>query len=263
MRARILTALIGIPIVLAVLAVPHFAPTLVLAVVAARLSVRELGKLVGSNRAAGAWCVTWAILLGFAGNDAATRPDHAGAFAAIAALTFLGCGTTALSAPVSPSRTPLLSLWVVAPLAMVVWLQQIQFGPALANLATFTLVCLWAGDSAAIFAGRALGGPKMLPAISPNKTWSGGVANLIMASAVGAGAGHVMALGWAHGLTLGALIGIVGQMGDLFQSSLKRHAGLKDSGSLLPGHGGLLDRIDSLLFAAPAVCLAAQILNLR
>ncbi|EJY55614.1 phosphatidate cytidylyltransferase [Alicyclobacillus hesperidum URH17-3-68] len=114
------------------------------------------------------------------------------------------------------------------------------------------LISIWMSDTAAYFVGRFLGGPKLLPAISPGKTISGMVGGIVGA-AVGA-----CVFGWiAHPMhvgmyaLLGALISVTGQLGDLIESAYKRSAGVKDSGKLLPGHGGLLDRIDSLLFAAP------------
>ncbi len=116
-----------------------------------------------------------------------------------------------------------------------------------------TMITIWATDTAAYFIGSSLKGPKLWPDISPKKTVSGAVAGVI---AGGLGAVFV---GWltiqsAHPLRyfyIGALISVAGQLGDLVESAYKRSAGVKDSGNLLPGHGGVLDRVDSLLFAAP------------
>jgi phosphatidate cytidylyltransferase len=87
----------------------------------------------------------------------------------------------------------------------------------------------------------------LAPAISPKKTWEGAIANLIASCFAGLIVGLLLGYSAGIGLACGAAVGIVGQLGDLFESALKRSAGQKDSGSLLPGHGGLLDRIDSLI----------------
>ena len=109
----------------------------------------------------------------------------------------------------------------------------------------------WAEDTAAYFVGRAIGRHKLCPRISPGKTIEGAVAGLAAAVMVAAALGRWLGLPLSHGLALGALIGVFGQLGDLSKSVLKREAGVKDAGALIPGHGGVLDRFDSLLFAAP------------
>jgi len=116
----------------------------------------------------------------------------------------------------------------------------------------FVLVlAVWGMDTAAYAFGKVVGRRKLCPAISPGKTVEGAIAGLLAAVVLTAGPGRWLGLPLAQGLALGAGIGVLGQLGDLFESLLKRRAGVKDSGSLLPGHGGILDRFDSLLFAAP------------
>ena len=123
----------------------------------------------------------------------------------------------------------------------------------------FVFACVWAADTLAYFAGRTIGGPKLAPAISPRKTWSGfagGVAGSLLAGPITL---------WALGLAPSARAGLVAiglslmaQGGDLFESWIKRRFGVKDSGALIPGHGGVLDRIDGLIFASVAAwCLGA------
>jgi len=123
----------------------------------------------------------------------------------------------------------------------------------------FVLAIVWASDIGAYFAGRALGGPKLAPGISPNKTWSGAVGGLFAAVTVGltvASAVGGLGKGWLIVAALAALLGIASQVGDLFESWLKRRYHVKDSSSLIPGHGGLLDRLDGVLAAAPIAALA-------
>jgi len=143
------------------------------------------------------------------------------------------------------------------------------------SLVTFLLCTVWAGDIAALYTGKALGRHKLAPALSPNKTWEG---------AIGSVAGSLLVTGvllllarWmqAHDmavlsypeencywLLLAVLVNVAAQVGDLAESALKRSAGVKDSGNLLPGHGGVLDRIDALLVATP-VLWYAQGIHLR
>jgi phosphatidate cytidylyltransferase len=126
-----------------------------------------------------------------------------------------------------------------------------------AVLVLFTLALIWAGDTLAYFVGKSIGRVKMAPALSPNKTWEGAAANVLGSLIVA-----VFFARWQGGdltpwLITAALANVAGQVGDLVESAYKRGAGAKDSGALLPGHGGMLDRIDSLILAAPVVWLAA------
>jgi phosphatidate cytidylyltransferase len=140
---------------------------------------------------------------------------------------------------------------IVIPFSTVVRLHGVDvLGP---QLLIFTLVVVWVGDTAAYFAGQGFGRLKMSPQLSPNKTWEGAGANLMGALLVAALFGYWMKIEPAHMLAMAALGSVAGQMGDAFESAFKRSAGAKDSGTILPGHGGILDRIDSLILAAPAV----------
>jgi phosphatidate cytidylyltransferase len=122
----------------------------------------------------------------------------------------------------------------------------------------FLFLVVWASDISAYFTGRFLGGPKLAPRISPNKTWSGALGGLLGAMLVGLGA--ALALGGPAPLgviaAVAVLLGLATQSGDMFESWIKRRFGVKDSSGLLPGHGGLLDRLDGVMAAAP---VAAQI----
>lgn len=114
----------------------------------------------------------------------------------------------------------------------------------------WVLALVWATDIGAYFTGRAIGGPKLWPAVSPNKTWAGLVGGVVAASLFAA-AMHALA-GLPLRLTLATpMLAVLAQGGDLYESALKRRAGVKDSGHLLPGHGGVMDRLDGLVPVAP------------
>lgn len=126
----------------------------------------------------------------------------------------------------------------------------------------FLFLVVWASDSGAYLAGRSLGGPKLAPAVSPNKTWSGAVGGLLSAVAAGAAAAYVMEPGiTGQVVPVAAFLSLLTQAGDLFESWIKRRFHVKDSSSLIPGHGGLLDRLDGVLAAAPAAALLGVLLG--
>lgn len=175
------------------------------------------------------------------------------------ALLFAAAGTClagllAHAAGTSPiwgaAAVPYLGL----PLASLLWLRMEFAAGAAMILWLFALV--WFCDTAAYFTGKRFGGPKLAPRISPEKTWSGAIGGALAGTLVGASAAFVH--GWAAipvmaGLAL--ILSVWAQLGDLAESYIKRRSGAKDSGTIIPGHGGLLDRLDSLLFAAPVVAL--------
>ena len=115
------------------------------------------------------------------------------------------------------------------------------------------MAMLWLGDSMAYFVGRGLGRHRLAPMLSPSKSWEGALANFLCCLLVGMAGGSWLALPLWKAELIGAGVGILGQLGDLFESSLKRAIGLKDFGGILPGHGGVLDRFDSFLFSVPWV----------
>ncbi len=122
----------------------------------------------------------------------------------------------------------------------------------------FLIAVVWASDIGAYAVGRWLGGPRLAPSISPGKTWSGSVGGLAIAAAIGAALAHGLAGGSMIVAALLALaLAAASQVGDLMESALKRHAGVKDSGALIPGHGGLLDRVDGFLTAGPLMAVFA------
>lgn len=126
----------------------------------------------------------------------------------------------------------------------------------------FLLVVVWSSDIGAYLTGRLIGGPKLAPAISPGKTWSGAVGGLLAAMAVGLLVSRMAAPGPVlHALVVAGGLSIASQLGDLLESALKRHFGVKDSSRMIPGHGGLFDRLDGVLAAAPVAALLALALG--
>lgn len=124
------------------------------------------------------------------------------------------------------------------------------------HLLVFVLVVNAAGDIAALYIGKALGKRPLAPRVSPNKTWAGAVGSIVGSTLAGCAYAHVFLSDWlspAAAAAAALALNAAGQMGDLAESALKRGAGVKDSGKLLPGHGGILDRLDAFLFAAPVM----------
>jgi phosphatidate cytidylyltransferase len=120
----------------------------------------------------------------------------------------------------------------------------------------FLFAVVWATDVAAYFAGRLIGGPKLWPAVSPNKTWSGAAAGAIAGTAAGWVVAAVAGIGpIAPIIAAGFVLSVAAQFGDLFESALKRRFGAKDASHAIPGHGGLMDRLDGFLAAAVAAAL--------
>ncbi|MGD9743801.1 MAG: phosphatidate cytidylyltransferase [Dongiaceae bacterium] len=153
-------------------------------------------------------------------------------------------------------RPPRPALWPLAGLAYVglpaialVWLRN-EGGFV---LCLWLLVLVWAVDSVAYFVGRAVGGPKLAPSISPKKTWAGLAGGCVAAALVGLAAGFSLGIDGRAMMGLGILLALIEQGGDLLESAVKRRFKVKDSSSLIPGHGGVLDRVDGLVAVALAV----------
>jgi len=242
LRLRILSAAVMIPVaLLAVWLGAWFLTVLVVLVVAAM--EWEWGRLTGGEPLDLKGVL--AILTGVSAVVAAAA-GWVGA-----GIALLGLGTIAVffAAPSERAWFALGVAWIGAASASFMALAIIAGRPTLLWL----LAVVWASDIGAYAAGRSIGGPKLAPRLSPNKTWAGFLGGLCCAGLVGAlfggtGAGPVVV-----GMSLG--LGFVAQLGDLAESFAKRHFKVKDSSHLIPGHGGVLDRVDSLL--AAAVVLAA------
>ncbi len=267
--SRILTALVLIPLVVAgVLLAPSDTLALVFGAVVV-LGAREMGRLGGIESLLWQWL--YALLVGvsmwllFRWSDATLDQRLE-----ILATLFWVPATLALVA----RRRPLQQVVGLRPAVLllgagqlvIAWLAVMDIhrgggqGPA---LVLFMLVLIWVADSGAYFAGRAFGHHKLSPQVSPGKTWEGVVGGLL-AAVLWAWIFHATAgveLPLLSLLLLSLFTAVVSVGGDLWESLLKRQTGLKDSGTLLPGHGGVLDRIDSLIAAAPLFALGLGLLE--
>ena len=177
-----------------------------------------------------------------------------GGLIAIAVIAALSAAIAAREQPGGPKWRYLGVVYVsVPPIALVMLREDPAFGIAAIVL---VMLMVWAADTFAYFSGRILGGPKLAPRISPKKTWAG-LGGAMAGSALAAyGVAQAMGLPSATVLVIvAALLAIVEQGGDLFKSSMKRHYGVKDSGQLIPGHGGVIDRVDGLVAVATAAAL--------
>jgi phosphatidate cytidylyltransferase len=152
--------------------------------------------------------------------------------------------------------------WTVAGVLLVggvgislIWMRAVP--EAGLSIVIWFIVTIWCTDTGAYFSGRAIGGPKLAPRISPNKTWAGLFGGMAAAALWGACWGFFLGNGQMITLSLlAAGTAILGQIGDLGVSVVKRHFGVKDSGRLIPGHGGILDRVDGFVVAAPIIALS-------
>ncbi len=146
-------------------------------------------------------------------------------------------------------------IYIGLPVAALIWLRGHDASGE--RMIFWLLTSIAMTDIGAFFAGRLIGGPKLAPSISPKKTWAGLIGAMVASAGIGAGFATLdsTAPTMSTLAVAGASLAVVGQMGDLLESGMKRHFGVKDSSSLIPGHGGLLDRVDGLITAAAAVAL--------
>ena len=141
--------------------------------------------------------------------------------------------------------------YVGLPIMALLWIREQDHGLL---LAFWGLSVVWATDIGAFFAGRSFGGPKVAPAISPNKTWSGVIGGMVAAALLGSALASYLDLPVRLALASPGLA-LLAQVGDFFESWMKRRAGVKDSGTILPGHGGVLDRLDGVVTSLPVAAL--------
>lgn len=182
--------------------------------------------------------------------------------AAIAAALLGGALATGLEWPKpNPHSWPAVgAVYIIVPSVAALWLR--RDAPDGAFLTLLLFVAVWAADSAAYFVGRSIGGPKLVPRISPNKTWSGAVGAVVGGGLAGMGLALVLGRGGlGEVFLLGLVAGTAAVLGDVTESYFKRRYGVKDSGGAFPGHGGVLDRLDGFLFAVLALAGIALLMQ--
>lgn len=279
MLARVLTAVVLIPLVVAVVL---WAPLWFVTLVASIVIFLALYELFGLGARMGfqayqAWtflCVAGILLAQWSAAQSEVRTlepgvqlvrEHGGLISSDAVLLLFALGAAAIGVLSKQALAAVLPsigvssagiLLVAWPLSFLVRLQGTpRIGP---RLVIFTLALVWAGDVLAYFAGHFAGRVPLAPALSPKKTWEGAVANLVGSLIVAVFFAPWLGLDILPLLGVATFANVAGQVGDLIESSYKRGAGVKDSGGLLPGHGGMLDRVDSLILATPVVWLAVR-----
>lgn len=258
MRQRLITALIAAPLVLAVVAIASPWPILYLTAACLFFGLDELCRLeYGRPRwfAAGLTAAFFASGWMLKGTDIIF--SH---FAWLFGLFLLALWRLGFLIRKVQGRGALLPgfLWLANPLAgltLLHWMSLPETGSWFASPMLLAVVPVWAGDSLAILFGKAFGKRPLWPELSPGKTWEGAFAHLIGSVAMGTFLGPLVGVPLWAGVASGAMAGVLGQYGDLFESAIKRTYGAKESGSLFPGHGGMLDRLDSVLMTALPVCL--------
>ncbi|MHB1672627.1 MAG: phosphatidate cytidylyltransferase [Acidobacteriaceae bacterium] len=265
---RILTAVVLIPLVLALILWGPLWLQMLAAWIVAELALHEYLALADAS---GARVPRWLVLVCCALLFAVAYWQPALLLAAMGISALVLLGVCSLRSPVERILPDTAAgffglIYVAFPLVLAPMLTLQENG---ASLLLFLLVVVWAGDIVALYVGRSMGRHPMAPQLSPKKTWEGAAGSVV--GSVAAGLGIVLAgtLLYRHGIELlfyaqpwwywigmAVLLNVAAQIGDLLESAIKRGAGVKDSGTLLPGHGGVLDRIDALLLALPVLWYA-------
>jgi phosphatidate cytidylyltransferase len=276
MKTRILTAAVALPVLIAAIVLPSYFPQAVwlfvaIAVVALAAGLFEfysLAKKLELKADAGiGYLASAALFVGFLFDAPAKAPDLLLATLAAAVITTLITQMFRFRADFSKMLTgigvTIAGVLYVAFLGGFLLSTRVGFeqNPGLSTrLLGFFFLVVFISDTGAYFAGRALGKHKLAPAISPGKTVEGLVGGLVSAAAAGALATFLFFpdLPFKWSIPLAVVLGIVGVLGDLTESAMKRGSKTKDAASILPGHGGFLDRLDSLLFGAPLIYYFAR-----
>jgi phosphatidate cytidylyltransferase len=286
---RVATALVLIPVVVGLVL---FTSTAVVAVATAVITVLALweyfalGEAIG-HRAYRVWTIFSAVFMAFCNwvgtrpMDDYLRPDRSilsELFHYVPAMlrgpsTYFLVFVLGLAMLTLWTKRPLVEalpsagisssalLLVAFPLSFAILLHaEPYFGP---QYLLFALVITWAGDTVAYFVGRAIGKHPLSPHISPKKTWEGSVGSMVGSLVVAWAFSYWIRIPIGHLVAMAVIGNIAGQMGDLLESAYKRSAGVKDSGGLLPGHGGVLDRIDALILCIPVIWYYLVLVNPR
>lgn len=275
---RVATAVVLIPFVVGLVlwgSTAIVALALALVMLLALFEYFALGEAIG-HRAYRFWTATCALVLVYVQWRAANAPAYqlAGGLTLYEKIAGFAGGIPSLDAAffLFVAGTAALTLWTRRPLVealpaagisssgLILVGFPLSYGVRLHGWGTqgprlllFALVITWVGDTAAYFVGRSIGKHALAPHLSPRKTWEGTFASFIGSLIVALAFVRWVSAPLPHLLAMAAVGNVAGQIGDLLESAYKRSAGVKDSGSLLPGHGGILDRIDALILAIPVV----------
>ena len=257
---RVLTALVLLPLFIIVVILPNPWYFTAFVAAAAVLAAIEYFRIAEASGFVVEWAPGMALTLGFVASavwPADLKQEWLVALGLFLLLaTSLRKGVDLSKSLGSAAATLFGTFYVGFLLSYLVALKSTGENPeAGKDLIFLVAVVTWAGDTTAYYGGRAFGKHLLAPAVSPKKTWEGAAANVAgsLVAAVIAAFTFIHKIQWTHALVLGLALSVVGQVGDLCESVLKRGANVKDSSALLPGHGGVLDRLDSILFNAPLV----------
>lgn len=252
---RLVSALVLIAVALAAtfLGSPYFD---ILVIAFGGVMAWEWGRLIGGGKVAPAAVVAILAVVGAIFTLELASPGLA--LAALVAGALLAGGMARRGT--RGAWLTLGVLYVGLPCLALLWLRAGTVG---LQTVLWMFALVWATDTGAYFAGRAIGGPKLMPSVSPKKTWAGLIGGVLAAAAAGAVSGALIAEASPWLLAVAsALLAVIAQIGDLGESALKRRFGAKDSSGLIPGHGGVLDRVDGLvtviLVVAAATLLAGR-----
>lgn len=219
-----------------------------------RIVARLMGS-AGLNEPA-VLTVVAAMLLGVAG---LYRGGLGEGLAVILMVALLSVAICALFGRADGNRAAFGAVYIAMPCLLIIDLRLLE--PQGFVMVLWMFAVIWSTDTTAYLVGRSVGGPKVAPAISPGKTWSGCVGGAVGGVVAGAIVTYAAQGIPAVAALVALFVSVAGQAGDLFESRLKRVAGLKDSGNTIPGHGGFLDRLDAVLFAAPVTALFVYLLG--
>ena len=254
---RVITSLVLIPVVLYIVILGPTPVVFAAVAVAALLCYREYRGIAGGYGVTDLGPVGYAAGLGLL----AVSSEDAGIYLTVVALLAIALAMRSAELTATLARASAMLLGVVyifGSWKCAILLREI--GP---YWLLFALAINWVGDIAAYYVGKSIGKRKLAPRVSPGKTWEGSVGSLVASVAFGLAYWRLLGPVSSESVVVSALANVAGQFGDLAESALKRGANLKDSGSLLPGHGGLLDRVDSALFTMPALYLYLRLAQLK
>ena len=257
LRRRVLSAAVLGPMTLACIWLGAVPWTVLMALAAAGLAAEWVRLCGGRALALPGVSVPAAVLAGGAAAAAGAAGLGLAVLAGAAVLLWPSARRSGRGARLA-AGIPYVGLAGIA----LIWLRR-DGGIGRSNV-LFVVLVVWASDIGAYLLGKLFGGPKLAPKISPGKTWAGAAGGLLGAIGVGLGTARLLQGSGAdllHAALVAAGLGVVAQAGDLFESGIKRRFGVKDSGRLIPGHGGLLDRLDGVLAAAPAAAALAVALG--